>query len=272
MTLNLPPDVQEDLDAHLDAVDAALIRGAKPRRERQDVLDALTDQVAEMMSQATREAAPTQHDLAAVLKQLDPPQAYESPSTRVEPAKPASAPKNLDPLAIWALSLCALGSLIPWGVGMTNERYLLLALLVGLVAVVVGTVLGIASICRIRETPAQRYGYPIAFFAVVAVPTVMLSLGPTPITARWIAIEKIAIRQHEYERRDWIFQHAEVKNGDWDAMAQTVDIPERLAPLPQPWILRHKVAALLVPLIVMSTILLWVNWKLYHRFKPAPAT
>jgi|GEM_PF-4019326 len=254
MTLNLPPDVQEDLDAHLDAVDAALIRGAKPRRERQDVLDALTDQVAEMMSQATREAAPTQHDLAAVLKQLDPPQAYESP------------------LAIWALSLCALGSLIPWGLGMTNERYLLLALLVGLVAVVVGTVLGIASICRIRETPAQRYGYPIAFFAVVAVPTVMLSLGPTPITARWIAIEKIAIRQHEYERRDWIFQHAEVKNGDWDAMAQTVDIPERLAPLPQPWILRHKVAALLVPLIVMSTILLWVNWKLYHRFKPAPAT
>lgn len=272
MSLNLPPDVQEDLDAHLDAVDAALVRGDKPRRERQEILDSLTDQVAEMLSQATGEAAPTQRDLAAVLKQLDPPQAYESSSTRAEPAKPTPAPKTLDPLAIWALSLCALGSLVPWGVGMTNERYLLLALLVGLVAFVVGTVLGIAAIGRIRENPAQRYGYTIAFFAVVAVPTVLLTIGPTPLTARWMLIEKSAARQHEQARRDWIFQHAEVKNGDWNAMAQTVEIPERLAPRPQPWILRHKIAALLVPLIVLGTILLWVDWKLYHRFKPAPAT
>ena len=277
MSLNLAPELQDDLDAHLDAVDAALVSGGKPRRERQEVLDSLTDQTLEMLSREAGDATPSQRDLAAVLRQLDPPSAYATAPTTsaavTPPGVPLTAARRLDPQAVWALALCASGGLVPWGIALSDERSLPLAIALGAVALVIGTVLGINSIIRTRAAPAQWYGYPIAFFAVIAVPTVLLSFSHVPIVGPLVSMAHEEVFDHYKAREDWLFsvtnRAAHKKHGDWEEMRAKAVFPEPLQARPKPWILRYEPALFLVPIAILFAATMWINVKLYRRFKPA---
>ncbi len=74
MTLELTLDVRSRLDAHLDAVERALVAAGNPRERRRGVVDDLEAQILDMLS--AKSATPMVADLDAVLAKLDPPQAY----------------------------------------------------------------------------------------------------------------------------------------------------------------------------------------------------
>jgi mannose-6-phosphate isomerase-like protein (cupin superfamily) len=70
-----PPDAQAKIDAFLAAVDAAMAKADVAPRERQNVIDDLRGQIAEMLA-ARPTQPPTAADVEAVLAELDPPESY----------------------------------------------------------------------------------------------------------------------------------------------------------------------------------------------------
>jgi hypothetical protein len=74
MTMALNADVRAKLDAHLDAVERALIAAGSSRERRRGVVDDLEAQIMDML--AAKSEMPTVGDLEDVLTKLDPPGAY----------------------------------------------------------------------------------------------------------------------------------------------------------------------------------------------------
>ncbi len=82
MTIDLTADARTRLDAHLDAVEQALITSGRSREQRRGIVDDLEAQIRDML--ASKSAKPTSVDLDAVLASLDPPAAYR-PSNMPHP-------------------------------------------------------------------------------------------------------------------------------------------------------------------------------------------
>ena len=74
MTVELAPDVRARLDAHLDAVEKALVAAGSSRERRRGVVDDLEAQIMDML--AGKSETPTVAELEEVLAKLDPPGAY----------------------------------------------------------------------------------------------------------------------------------------------------------------------------------------------------
>src|SRR3954462_778170 len=122
MNVTLNPEVRARLDAHLDAVERALVEAKCSRERRRGIVDDLEAQIMEML--AARSKEPTVGDLEAVLATLDPPAAYgESAPSAGAPSvgtvsaisPPARAPvgaSRYSRTAIWGF-VCILVSLLP---------------------------------------------------------------------------------------------------------------------------------------------------------------
>jgi len=115
MTLNA--EVRARLDAHLDAVEKALVGANCTRERRRGVVDDLEAQILDML--AGKSEAPTVAELEEVLGKLDPPSAYGEGAGRAsaampsQPAAPAIRPQpRYARTAIWGL-VCILISLLP---------------------------------------------------------------------------------------------------------------------------------------------------------------
>jgi hypothetical protein len=83
MTVIMEPEARARLDAHLDAVEAALTKTGNTREQRRGVVDDLEAQILDML--AARSASPGVAEVEAVLATLDPPTAYESGTSIVKP-------------------------------------------------------------------------------------------------------------------------------------------------------------------------------------------
>lgn len=113
MPLSLTPDLRAKLDAHLDAVEKALIAAGSSRERRRGVLDDLEAQILDML--AGKSDHPTLPDLDAVLATLDPPAAYaQTPAgdPLVPPTPPTPPKPRYSRTAIWGF-YCILISLLP---------------------------------------------------------------------------------------------------------------------------------------------------------------
>ncbi len=86
-TNELNPDVRGRIDAHLDAIDAALSAAGMSRSERRSITDDVEAQVLEMLSSRAG-PSPTLADAEAVLAELDSPEAY----AREDVVSPPPAP------------------------------------------------------------------------------------------------------------------------------------------------------------------------------------
>ncbi len=106
MTIPLPPEARARLDHHLDAVEGALASAGNSREQRRAIMDDLESQITDML--AARSPTPTADDVAAVLAQLDQPQAYagsvESKIAASAPVSPPPRPPNRPRLSISALA------------------------------------------------------------------------------------------------------------------------------------------------------------------------
>ena len=74
MTVQLTPEARARLDAHLDAVEAALAAAGRTREHRRGVVDDLEAQALDMLSR--RSERPTVGDVEEVLRTMDPPTAF----------------------------------------------------------------------------------------------------------------------------------------------------------------------------------------------------
>jgi hypothetical protein len=117
MPISLNPDVRARLDAHLDAVEDALIAAGSSRERRRGVVDDLEAQITDML--AAKSETPTLADLEAVLATLDPPAAYGQstagapPSAPPRPVTPAPMARPRYSRTAIAGLICILVSLIP---------------------------------------------------------------------------------------------------------------------------------------------------------------
>lgn len=72
----LPADVQARLDAHLDAVDAVLVRYGQSRAQRAAITDELDGQLRDMLAERCSGGEPTLADADAVLADVEPAEAF----------------------------------------------------------------------------------------------------------------------------------------------------------------------------------------------------
>jgi hypothetical protein len=79
---DLPADVRDGIEAHLQRVDLRLRLNGVPGDERQETLALLRTQVTEMVIGRTA-GTPTPADLTAVLRAVDPPEAYADDAVSV---------------------------------------------------------------------------------------------------------------------------------------------------------------------------------------------
>ena len=91
MTISLNPEARVRLDAHLDAVERALIASGHSRESRRGIVDDLEAQILDML--AAKSQNPALEDVEAVLGTLDPPAAYGENAPPAE-AEKASSPEN----------------------------------------------------------------------------------------------------------------------------------------------------------------------------------
>jgi hypothetical protein len=110
MTVGLDQEARARLDAHLDAVEAALAGAGHTREQRRGVVDDLEAQVLDML--AARGESPALADVEAVLAQLDPPAAYAGGGAPGSvPVQPRRARYSRP--VLWGLA-CILVSLLPF--------------------------------------------------------------------------------------------------------------------------------------------------------------
>ncbi len=79
----LPADVRARIDEFLAAVETAMSKSDVSARERQNVLDDLRTQIAEMLAQRASQP-PGVADVEAVLSELDPPESYAGDTEKKE--------------------------------------------------------------------------------------------------------------------------------------------------------------------------------------------
>jgi mannose-6-phosphate isomerase-like protein (cupin superfamily) len=90
-----PADVRARIDEFLAAVETAMAKSDVSVRERQNVLDDLRTQIAEMLAQRANQP-PSVADVEAVLSELDPPQSYAGEAEKKEPVEAAAGTTSND--------------------------------------------------------------------------------------------------------------------------------------------------------------------------------
>ncbi|MDY7011389.1 MAG: hypothetical protein SVV80_11665 [Planctomycetota bacterium] len=95
-TNELNRDVRGRIDAHLDAIDAALSAAGMSRSERRSITDDVEAQVLEMLSSRAG-PSPTLADTEAVLAELDPAEAYAREDFAPPPLSAPPAPMPVPP-------------------------------------------------------------------------------------------------------------------------------------------------------------------------------
>jgi len=192
----LPDDARRRIDDHLDAIERVLLAGGVSRGERRDVVDEVETQIYEMLA-ARAEQQPTEA-VAAILAQLDPPDAYAPESatapTAVEPALAlrglwrrwqgwwfprSSVPRVSRPAfvaAVW-FGLAALFFLAAFSYRRPPSLLLSLMFLFGMTAPIGVTALGFWSVRRIRRSAGREYGLPLALVETFFFPIVLANLA-----------------------------------------------------------------------------------------------
>ncbi|HVX10426.1 MAG TPA: hypothetical protein VHC22_04560 [Pirellulales bacterium] len=200
-TPNLPDDVRQRIDDHLDRIERVLIRGDVSRIERRSIVDEVETQIYEML--AARAGEDPAVAVSQILAGLDGPEAYardtgpaavatSNSQENAAPSQPHSwwqrarqwwsvrpEMRRLSPPALlaacWAgtailLTLCALSFRSP--------PVLLFALLflVGLTAPVGVTVLGFLAVRRIRRG-SNESGMPLALLETFFFPILFANLA-----------------------------------------------------------------------------------------------
>jgi hypothetical protein len=180
---DLDAPLQGLIDARLDAIDRVLLRAGVSRGERCSIVEEVETQVYEILARRT-EGEPARADVLAVLASLDPPEAYapEGYRDRLARRDEEDRPRVPQPcllavgsaaggVLILLLSL-VLGYLLA---GDGGELALLLGALVllpGLAGVTTG---GVLAIRRIRHSGGWLFGLPVALFAALLFPLLMLN-------------------------------------------------------------------------------------------------
>ena len=108
-----PNKVQQRLDAHLDKVEKILVRDGASRTERRAITDELETQIRDMLIKETGGGELKLSHLDAVLKKLDPPDAYRKPAAGLGHPLLDKVVDHIWPMnAGWSLGFCA----IAWAV------------------------------------------------------------------------------------------------------------------------------------------------------------
>ncbi|MEM1445507.1 MAG: hypothetical protein AAGF84_05580 [Planctomycetota bacterium] len=114
----LPDDVQAKLEAHLDAVDAVLVRYGQNRSQRAAITDELDGQLRDMLAARCEITAANVEDAEAVLAEVEPPEAFarrsidlETPPAFTGFAEEEGPPPKTSGWAIAGLVCVVLGSL-----------------------------------------------------------------------------------------------------------------------------------------------------------------
>ncbi len=176
------------MDAHLDAIERVLAEAGAARHERRRVVDEVERQVLDMLEQRLGgQADPTPADVAAILAELDPPEAYGSGQRRRmaehhEPPAETAEPR-MARTAIWGcvIGLVALAlSPVPWlffadGPGFDALNVLAAVMQMGVIAGAVAMVLlGIIALVQIQGSRGRLYGTALALFDVLLHPVILL--------------------------------------------------------------------------------------------------
>ena len=114
MEMQISAEIRGRLDAHLDAVEKALVEAKYSRERRRGIIDDLEAQIMEMLSNGPAE--PTLADLEAVLATLDPPAAYgeagaSEPVRSSAPVMPRAVVPRVSKMATWSC-ICVVLSLV----------------------------------------------------------------------------------------------------------------------------------------------------------------
>jgi len=100
MNVSLSPELRARLDAHLDAVERALVAGGSTRERRRGVVDDLEAQILDML--AGKSEVPSMSDLEAVLGRLDPPEAYAVEGAGRATPSTANSPVASQPFSVFS--------------------------------------------------------------------------------------------------------------------------------------------------------------------------
>lgn len=102
--------IQKRLDAHLDKIEKVLTRDGATREERRAITDELETQIRDMLAAEVNGGELKLSHLEAVLKKLDPPEAYRKPAPSYGHPLIDKAAERVWPMnAGWALGFCAVG-------------------------------------------------------------------------------------------------------------------------------------------------------------------
>ncbi len=108
--LTLDDAIQKRLDAHLDKVEKVLARDGATRGERRAITDELETQVRDMLVAEAAGGDLKPAHLDAVLKKLDPPDAYRKPAPGLGHPMLDKVAERVWPMnPAWPLGFCVLG-------------------------------------------------------------------------------------------------------------------------------------------------------------------
>ena len=201
MPVELAPDFEHLIHERLDAVERVLLHSGMPRSERQTAVAEVESQIYEMLLQRSPGQVERQ-DVLAVLKQIDPPEAYLShrgnyvvstnPSARLlqstppQPAVVAPVTAALTAPQVSVLGLCSaaaglLGSVgligVIFGYSMNSEEIMLLSGMMALLMGILATIGGVVSMFRINASGGREFGLSAAVFATLFLPLALMDLA-----------------------------------------------------------------------------------------------
>ncbi|MEM8784130.1 MAG: hypothetical protein AAGE65_14940 [Planctomycetota bacterium] len=204
VSAELPEEVQATFDAHLDAVDAVLVRYGQSRSQRSAVTDELDGQLRDMLAARCEGRAPSVEDAEAVLSEVEPAEAFARKSIDLD-ASPSTGftgfaeddgppPKTsgwaiaglvFNALTILAIPMPALLTLI-YVLSLSQTDYTgqpqarqgavmmifstLGPILIGLMLGALAVACGIVAMGKIKAAPRHVGGWGLAVFDVVFVP------------------------------------------------------------------------------------------------------
>jgi len=191
MNDTLPAEVRARIDMHLDAVEDQLRRAGETREKRRGIVDDLETQILDMLDAGDR---PSLAAVDAVLRRLDPPQAYRGETNRASEPSPTSHGRRAEP------ELCRQARDGAWwlGAGFVAQLVVLLDLVVNgtpgprnsaadLAAVValfpaalgpiVGTAYGWIATERIRRSGGAQFGLGLSVIQALIYPILVVWVG-----------------------------------------------------------------------------------------------
>jgi hypothetical protein len=163
------------VDDRLDAIERVLLRAGVSRGERRSIVDAVENQVHEMLARRTT-GEPTRDDVLAVLASLDPPEEYAPeeyrrrppPATRLRVPQPCLLAIGSAAGALLTLFAAYVAAYLEGDSAVLGAFFLALA-----IAGVTGG--GILSIVRIRRSDGWLFGLPVALFAALLYPLLLVN-------------------------------------------------------------------------------------------------